>query len=118
MSVKTPLSPAVKRGLLWPYRSWKNRVAVWNFVKDIPLGPKHSSYEVLKGVEEGLERIKDKPIQLVWGSRDFCFNMHFYNQWLAFFPNASKHLYERYGHYVLEDGKDEVTRVITNHLEV
>ena len=118
MSVKTPLAPAVKRGLLWPYRSWKNRVAVWNFVKDIPLGPKHSSYEALKEVEEGLERIKDKPVQIVWGGRDFCFNMHFYHRWLAFFPNASKHLYEGYGHYVLEDGKDEITRVIASHLEV
>lgn len=67
MSVSTPLKPAVKRGMLWPYRNWQERVAVWNFVKDIPLTDGHPSYAELKRVEEGLSCLKDKPIQLVWG---------------------------------------------------
>ncbi|MGB0416176.1 MAG: alpha/beta fold hydrolase [Coraliomargarita sp.] len=118
MSVKTPLAPAVKRGLLWPYRSWKNRVAVWNFVKDIPLGPKHSSYDELNRVEEGLARLKDKPVQIVWGGKDFCFNMHFYRRWLEFFPEADAQLFSQHGHYILEDGGRTVEDAIVQHLSV
>jgi haloalkane dehalogenase len=73
MAVKVPLSPVVRRGFLWPYRSWGDRVAVWNFVKDIPLNASHRSYAELLDVESGLERLKLKPVQLVWGGKDFCF---------------------------------------------
>ena len=51
-----PLKPVVKRGLLWPYRSWTDRVAVWNFVKDIPLRKSHRTFQTLTEVEEGLLR--------------------------------------------------------------
>lgn len=104
MSVKVPLSPAVRQGLLWPYRSWADRVAVWNFVKDIPLTEKHRSYETLKEIEEGLSTLKEKPIQLVWGKKDFCFNLHFLERWKQIFPSAKVSLHGKAGHYILEDG--------------
>lgn len=118
MSVTIPLAPPVKRGLLWPYRNWKERVAVWNFVKDIPLGPKHSSYSELQRVEEGLEALKGKPVQLVWGGKDFCFNRHFYRRWLEFFPDADQRLFPEYGHYILEDGGAAVEAAVLEHLSV
>lgn len=116
MSVKTPLAPAVRRGLLWPYGNWKDRVAVWNFVKDIPLTQGHRSYETLATVEKGLEQLKKKPIQIVWGGKDFCFNMHFFRRWKEFFPEADCQLFEQHGHYILEDGRNEVEELISQHL--
>jgi len=104
MSVKIPLSPVVKAGMLWPYRSWADRVAVWNFVKDIPLHEGHPSYETLVEVEAGLAKLADKPVQIVWGREDFCFNMHFFKRWCEIFPNADVRLHEGHGHYILEDG--------------
>ena len=89
MSVKTPLKPVVK-GLLWPYRSWTDRVAVWNFVKDIPLRKSHRTFQTLTEVEEGLAKIADKPIQLVWGAKDFCFSMRFYERFRSSFPMQSQ----------------------------
>lgn len=114
MSVKTPLKPAVKRGFLWPYRSWANRVAVWNFVKDIPLRESHRSYETLASVESGLSKIADKPIQLVWGAKDFCFSMHFHDRFKEFFPKSKSQVYDKCGHYILEDaGSDAWSKIGT-----
>jgi haloalkane dehalogenase len=112
MSVKKPLTPTVKSGMLWPYRSWADRVAVWNFVKDIPLRPAHPSYATLAAVEAGLVKLADKPIQIVWGGKDFCFNMHFYERWRKIFPKAEVQLYEDCGHYILEDGGEAVWQEI------
>jgi len=117
MAVKVPLKPAVKRGLLWPYRSWADRVAVWNFVKDIPLRESHRSYETLTEVEAGLAKLADKPIQLVWGAKDFCFSMHFHERFKAFFPKAESVVYPTHGHYILEDGGSEVWQKIRVFLQ-
>ncbi|MDQ8194641.1 alpha/beta fold hydrolase [Coraliomargarita sp. SDUM461004] len=116
MAAKVPLKPAVKRGLLWPYRSWADRVAVWNFVKDIPLHASHHSYQTLSEVEAGLSQLKDKPVQLVWGAKDFCFNMHFYRRFQQFFPQAESAVYSQHGHYILEDGGSEVWQQVCKFL--
>ena len=88
---------------------------MWNFVKDIPLTKGHRSYETLAQVEAGLEALKQKPIQIVWGGRDFCFNMHFYRRWKEFFPGADCHLFEDHGHYILEDGRQAVEEAVYQH---
>lgn len=116
MSAKTPLKPSVKRGFLWPYRSWADRVAVWNFVKDIPLRESHPSFQSLTDVESGLCKLADKPIQLVWGAKDFCFSMHFHDRFMEFFPKAKSEVYDRCGHYILEDGGEVVWSKISTFL--
>lgn len=117
MSVKVPLKRSVKRGILWPYRSWADRVAVWNFVKDIPLKPSHPAYQCLSEVEAGLEKIAGKPIHLFWGAKDFCFTMHFHDRFQQFFPAADSEVLERCGHYILEDGGHELWNKIATFLE-
>ena len=37
-------------GFLFPYRSWHDRVAIWNFVKDIPFEKNHVSRITLKQI--------------------------------------------------------------------
>ena len=93
-----------------------DRVAVWNFVKDIPLGPGHRSYAELRRVEQGLAQLQGKPVQLIWGGKDFCFNMHFYRRWLEFFPDAEQQLFPEHGHYILEDGRQSVDALVLKHL--
>ncbi len=116
MSVQIPLKPAVKRGFLWPYRSWANRIAVWNFVKDIPLSNSHRSYETLSAVETGLSKIANKPILLVWGAKDFCFSMHFYERFKEFFPKSKSQVFDKCGHYILEDGGSHAWSMIRDFL--
>ena len=117
MSVRIPLSPAVKRGLLWPYRSWATRVANWHFVKDIPLRAGHPSYAALQEVERQLPQLADKAIQIVWGGKDFCFNRHFLKRWQTIFPQAALEYFPKYGHYILEDGGLEVATRIQGFLD-
>ncbi|MGC6424899.1 MAG: alpha/beta fold hydrolase [Lentimonas sp.] len=116
MSVTQPLTNTVKRGMLWPYRSWSDRVAVWNFVKDIPLREGHPSHSTLADVEKGLSKLTEKDIQIVWGGKDFCFNMHFYRRWQSIFPNAELQLYPNAGHYILEDGGKDAWTIIVDFL--
>lgn len=105
MSVRKPLAKAVRRGFLWPYRSWKNRVAIWHFVKDIPLREAHPSYRTLAEVESGLGKLREKPVLLFWGGRDFCFNDHFLRRWKELLPKAETCYLKECGHYVLEDAE-------------
>ncbi len=116
MSVTKPLLPAVKAGFLWPYRTWNDRVAVWNFVRDIPLSEKHPSYQALFDVEKNLPKLQSKPVKLLWGAKDFCFNLHFYERWKVIFPNADESLHSDCGHYILEDGGAEVIEEIFEFL--
>lgn len=116
MAAKVPLKAPVKRGMLWPYRSWGDRVAVWNFVKDIPLRESHPSYAALSEVEAGLAKLADKPIQLLWGQKDFCFNMHFYQRFKQFFPHAESVVFPKAGHYVLEDAGEPAWKQIAAFL--
>ncbi len=116
MSVRIPLSPTVRRGLLWPYDNWKHRVAVWNFVKDIPLGPSHRSYATLAKVEAGLAALSEKPVLIEWGGRDFCFDRHFLERWRERFPQAECRVHEGAGHYVLEDASGPVIERIREFL--
>lgn len=117
MSVSTALAPAVKAGMLWPYRNWASRVALWHFVKDIPLHSRHPSYAVLTDVENNLSKLADKPVQIVWGGQDFCFNLHFFRRWCELFPAAEVRLHESYGHYILEDGGTAVAAQIQTFFE-
>ncbi len=110
MAVEKPLRPEVKKAYLKPYNSWKNRVAVSAFVKDIPLERDHQSYDTLVGIEQGLPALREQkiPFLILWGGKDFCFNDHFYKEWRRLFPEADYRYYHDGGHYILEDKREEI----------
>jgi len=101
-------SPAARAGFLAPYDSWANRIATHEFVKDIPLGPGHRSYQTLVEVEEGLSQFRDRPMQLFWGEKDWCFTTDFLREFQQRFPNARTTTYADAGHYVFEDAIDRM----------
>lgn len=102
------LDPAVRDGLLFPYDSWASRVAILRFVQDIPMRPSHPSWSALLEIERGLERLRDRPMLVVWGERDWCFTPAFREEWQRRFPAAEAHALEEAGHYVLEDAGEQV----------
>ena len=103
MAVHNPMEEQVRQGFLYPYGSWRERIAIHRFIQDIPMHAGHPTWPVLKQVEAGLIRLRDKPMLLVWGGRDFCFTRLFYEEWQRRFPAARGMLYEHGSHYVLED---------------
>ena len=105
---KDHLTPAVRAGYLNPYNSWTNRVAHLRFVQDIPMSQSHRSYGALKQVADGLSQFQDKPMLIVWGAHDFCFNDEFLDEWKSRFPAATVHYVEDAGHYVVEDAPEQI----------
>jgi haloalkane dehalogenase len=116
MAVRRPLPATVKRGFLFPYRTWADRVAVLRFVQDIPLEPGHPSASALCAIETGLEKLREKPMLLAWGLRDFCFTPAYLAEWRRRFPAASVLEYPDAGHYVLEDAGPELVSVISDFI--
>jgi len=102
------LSPEERAGYLRPYDSWKNRIAVHRFVQDIPLKPGDPSYATVTKVQDGLERLRDIPVLLFWGMKDFVFDADFLAEWERLLPHARVVRIEDAGHLVLEDAFDEI----------
>lgn len=105
------------RGYLYPYDNFRNRVAVYRFVKDIPMHRYHESWPVLKDIEERLENLAAKPALLLWGCRDFVFTTHFLGRWKEFLPGAETIALGEAGHYLLEDEPERTNDVIRQFLD-
>lgn len=115
MAVVRPLKKEIAAAYLAPYDSWRNRIAVAAFVRDIPLGPGHVSYAELENIEHGLAALRNAkvPMLILWGGRDFCFDRVFYEEWLRRFPEAERHYFADGGHYILEDKFLEVAPLVS-----
>jgi cis-3-alkyl-4-acyloxetan-2-one decarboxylase len=110
------LTPDEKRGMLFPYVCWADRVAVDAFVKDIPMLPSHPTWRTLSDTAAGLKHFKHNPALIVWGGKDFCFNDHFYEEWKKRLPQAKTYYLEDAGHYVLADANAEMIPRIVGFL--
>jgi haloalkane dehalogenase len=110
------LTPAVRAGYLAPYDRWRSRVAIYHFVRDIPLSPRHPSYAALAEIEAGISQFRDRPMQLIWGLRDWCFTPHFLERFLETFPQAQAHRLAHAGHWVVEDAIEEVVPLLQTFL--
>jgi haloalkane dehalogenase len=106
------MSKDLRRAYCAPYNSWQNRIATLRFVQDIPLRPGDRSYDIVSSVEENVGALRDKPILICWGLKDFVFDAHFLRKWEEAFPNAEVHRFEDCGHYILEDASEEVVGLV------
>jgi cis-3-alkyl-4-acyloxetan-2-one decarboxylase len=111
------MTPAVRAGLLAPYDSWQHREAVFRFVKDIPLSPRHPSHATLSDVEAGLAKFRNHPVCLIWGMKDWCFTPRFLDRFLDFFPQAEAHRLDDAGHYVVEDAYERIVPLMEQFFE-
>lgn len=97
------LTSAAKAGLMAPYHSWENRIAILRFVRDIPTGSHDPSYLWVKYADDHLHRLSTIPMLICWGERDFVFNRHYLEEWRRRFPEARVVRFPQAGHYLLED---------------
>ncbi|MBI2191690.1 MAG: alpha/beta fold hydrolase [Planctomycetes bacterium] len=112
-----PLSRRARQAYLLPYDSWDNRIAILRFVQDIPLRPGDRSYDRVSEIERGLDRLRDRPVLICWGEKDFVFDEHFLEEWIRRFPGAAVHRFADAGHYVLEDAGDEILLQVRKFLK-
>ncbi len=102
------LEPAVAEGLLAPYSSWQNRVAIAGFVHDIPRHASDPTWKLLAEIEQQLHRFQELPVHLVWGMRDWCFRPECLRRFQALLPDAKTSELADVGHYVMEEAAAEV----------
>jgi cis-3-alkyl-4-acyloxetan-2-one decarboxylase len=114
MAVQRPLADEVKRGFLFPYGNWADRIATHRFVRDIPTGNGSPSDKALAEVEAALPELRRHKVKLLWGGADFCFNLHYLSRWKSILPEATASCHAQAGHYLLEElgaaGRDEIGR--------
>jgi haloalkane dehalogenase len=116
MAVTKPLPEPVKRGFLFPYDSWANRIATHRFVRDIPQGRGAPNDAALAAVEQALPRLAHHPVRIIWGGEDFCFNRHYFERWSHLLPQADASFLPGVGHYLLEDDLGNVKKLISEHI--
>ncbi|MCC9601068.1 alpha/beta fold hydrolase [Stieleria sp. JC731] len=113
---RNKLDPEVAAGLLRPYNSWQNRVAIDAFVRDIPMSSSHPTFQTLSELEASLADLTDIPAQLVWGMKDWCFRPDCLHRFQKAWPHARSVEIPDAGHYVLEDAPEEVLSAIETFL--
>jgi len=117
MASNKNLDKAVKKGLIAPYNSWKNRIATLKFVQDIPVERNDPSYGLVQSVDENLHLLNHIPMLILWGERDFVFDTDYLKEWQRRFPRAKVHAFSDAGHYVLEDVPNEIVGLVKNFLQ-
>lgn len=106
MATEKGLSTGAKKGFLYPYQDWKSRVAIWSFVRDIPLETHHPTQKFLQETELALSQLSSVPVLACWGMKDFCFHPGFLAQWKERIPHIQTLTSDDAGHYLLEDAFD------------
>lgn len=106
------LPAGVAQAYLAPYDSWSNRRAVDDFVRDIPLGPSHPTWQTLGEIEDRLGELAGVPTSLVWGMRDWCFKPECLERFQQVWPAAETTALPDAGHWVLEDEPMEVAATL------
>ena len=118
MAVERPMKPIERRGYLLPYQNYHDRIANLRFVQDIPLRSSHPTWQVVDSIDKQLGQFRDTPMQILWGSKDWCFDNQFLIQWRKRFPDAEVHEIADAGHYVLEDAHEYIIPEVQRFLNV
>lgn len=116
MAVARPLSEAAREAYLWPHRTWADRIAVREFVRDIPLGPGHRTQAEIEAIAASLDDLRGRPALVVWGGRDWCFDDAFLEEFRRRLPHADVHRLADAGHWLLEDDPATVARLVSAFL--
>lgn len=106
-----------RAGLGAPYRTHADRVAIARFVQDIPMSPRHRSWDELVAIERALASFADRPATLIWGLRDWCFSPEFLVEWRKRFPSAEVRALDDVGHLLLEDAPERVVALARSFLD-
>ena len=97
------LPPPVRAAYLAPWRARRDR-------RPAVIAPEQliGASEFLREVEAGLAGLADRPLLLVWGSRDFAFGSRERARFEQLFPDHRTILFERASHFVQEDAGGEI----------
>jgi haloalkane dehalogenase len=58
----------------------------------------------------------DRPWQLIWGMRDWCFTPACLDKFRELIPQARVHRFEDAGHWVLEEAPEQIIALVEDFL--
>ncbi|MBI3288066.1 MAG: alpha/beta fold hydrolase [Elusimicrobia bacterium] len=115
-TAKRGLSPEAAAGYLSVCDGWSESRAVHRFVQDIPLSPGDPAWDLVEQTEARLRLLKDVPMLLPWGMKDWVFDEAFLNGWIRRFPAARVERFADCGHFLLEDAPEALVPLIAEFL--
>lgn len=71
-----------------------------------------TSRSFLAEVEAKLDRLADKPVQLLWGHKDMVFKKRELERWRRIFPHAEVEHLPRASHFIQEDAPEQIADTI------
>lgn len=117
MAVARPMDAITRKGFVLPYDNWHDRVANLRFVQDIPMWPGHPTWSVIDSIDQQLDQFRQTPVRILWGGKDWCFTLHFLQEWLRRLPHAHVTLLDHASHYVLEDAHEYCVPAVREFLK-
>ncbi|MBI9044652.1 MAG: alpha/beta fold hydrolase [Anaerolineaceae bacterium] len=115
---KEKRSQEVYDAYIQPYNSWKNRIAVYRFVQEIPLEENHPTRALLNELGAKTKLFENTPMLIAWGDQDFVFTPgDFCSEFEKRFPQAEIHHFPKAGHYVLEDEDEEIQLLVREFID-
>jgi cis-3-alkyl-4-acyloxetan-2-one decarboxylase len=103
------ITSTVQRAYLAPFPTWSSRTSVLVFPRKIPVTPDAPLAPFLAEVEEGMQKLKDRPVQVAWGMKDPVFTPDFIDVfWKRTFPDAEVMRLAEASHYLQEDAHEEI----------
>lgn len=106
------LTREVRAGILAPYDSWRSRIGIDRFVRDIPATSEHPTWKTLRDIEGRLPELEDRQVHLIWGLKDWCFRTACLERFQQLFPEATVHKFPDAGHWVVEEKPKEILKVL------
>ena len=107
------LTPAIRRHYSAPLATPNDRSATWACARAL-LG----SSDWFDRLWEQRERLRGKPMLLLWGMKDPTFGASYLERWRREFPKAHAHTFRTSGHFVPEEVPAEIVPIIDQFIPV
>jgi haloalkane dehalogenase len=85
----------------------ESRIPTWVFPREIT-----GSLAFLRGVEQDLDRLRDRPALILWPDGDVAFRGPERERWQSLFPDHETVVLEGVGHYMQEEAPEEIVAAI------
>ncbi len=112
------LSKAAKDGLLYPYRSVHDRVAVNRFVQDIPLSESDRTWKVLDQLQNAIRCFATNRLRSLGHERLVLYGSAMHDSLPIAMPQARIRKLDDVGHYVMEEASAEVIEELQRLIQV
>ena len=105
------LPKPVVEGYLAPYRTARDRRAIYEFVLDIPVRESDPAWAPLAAMASRLHVLRDHAVTICWGMKDPVFTAPVLDEWRRRLPSAQVVRFPSAGHFVFEDAPTPVVKI-------